>query len=520
MKSIVVLLGILWASAQAVVGQQFQFSFYTEKDGLSNKTVSSLLTDQQGFLWVATPFGLNRFDGNEFEQFFNDPADSGSIADNNIQKLFLDAKKRLWIGTNAGLSLYHPETNRFSNYLPDSAILPQHGISFGALCEDSSGDIWVGTKNELLIFHPANHRFSSSGWGDYAASVAPANSNHVRVIVLSLMKKSPDELWVLTTYGLFSVNTGTKDFRYYPYPAIGDFNGCHLNDTDSHGNVWINTFINSLLSYNIASAKWTYYPIPPGFSRGDRSTGIVEFCRDSLLYLSGNALLAFDLGRKNSSPLIPCGQEAMGFFRNIALNTIIRSSGMIWLGTDKGLVKIRPSQNLFHFVPLTEKGNTSRVFRIPDNGGILFSSLDKVYLSYLAGKGKAPAPVRVPGGGFLHSSYQYLAAGKNGQWYLNDDEHFYRYDPTGNTAFLVPFPPKMNPGNPVDVRNMVVDRKGDVWIRTLGQGILRYDPARNKIFAERGIPIKKNKEVNALSYDSLTNTIWAAEEFNGVYAYD
>jgi ligand-binding sensor domain-containing protein/two-component sensor histidine kinase len=521
MRPILFLLGILWASPLFVLGQQFQYTFYTEKDGLSNKTVSSLLTDHQGFLWVATPFGLNRFDGNEFEQFYNDPADSNSIGDNNIQTLYQDREKRLWIGTNAGLSLYHPQTNRFSNYSPDSSVAPQQGISFGALCEDRSGNIWVGAKNELLIFHPSGDRFSPSGWNSYAESVAPANSNHGRVIVLGLTQKSPDEMWVLSTYGLFSVNTTTRAFRYYPYPPIGDFNGCQLFDTDSHGNVWIGTFVNSLLSLNPLSGKWTYFPAPPGFSLSDRSSGIVQYSRDSFLYPSLGALEEFGVLGKTHAALIPCERAAAEFFRDATLTALIRLSPMVWLGTDKGLAKIRPQENQFRFIPLTEKGTTGRVFPIPHSDEILFSSLKNgVYTTYRTRKGGSPSPVRLPNGDTLHCSYQYFAAGSKKEYYLNDDEHFYQYDPVANIATPLPFPPLPSPGTPVDVRNMVIDKEGKVWVRTLGQGILLYDPGQGTISVKREIPIRPNKEVNALWYDSLTHTIWAAEEFNGVYSYD
>ncbi|MBN9382308.1 MAG: histidine kinase [Chitinophagaceae bacterium] len=520
MKPIVLLLGILWASVQAVVGQQFQYSFYTEKDGLSNKAVSSLAIDQQGFLWVGTSFGLNRFDGNEFEQFYNDPADSGSIADNNIQTLFMDAESRLWIGTNAGISLYHPQAHRFSNYTPGSDGLAQRGISFGALCEDPAGNIWVGMRNELLIFHPADHRFISSGWGNYAAAVAPANGNRGRVIVLGLIKKDRDELWILSTYGLFSVNTGTREFHYYPCRDMEDFYGCRLNYADNLGNVWITALGNNLLSFNIRTGLWSCYHVGPGPSSSAYSPGIVRFSGDTLMYKSPNAFVLFDAARKKTFPPMPYGQAETGYFKDASFNTLIHSPDMIWLGTSNGLARTRTSKELLRFVPLTEKGNTARVFSIPYNNDLLFSSFQKGFTTYLVSKGRLPDPVRIATGGTLHSSYQFYAVDRKGRYYVNDDEHFYSYDPLSNLASLIPFPPKENPGVAYDVRNMVVDRDGMVWIRTLGQGILVYDPGRNIVSGQREIPLTKNKEVNALYYDSLTNTIWAAEEFNGVYVYD
>ena len=142
--------------------QHFQYKYYSEKGGLSNNAVSCTMMDHQGFLWAGTASGLNRFDGNAFEKFLNDPTDTNSISDNNIQTIYSDRYNRLWIGTNAGISLYHYTTHTFSNYFPDTAVLSQPGISFQALCDDDNGNVWVGAKNDLLIFDPAIKKFKSS----------------------------------------------------------------------------------------------------------------------------------------------------------------------------------------------------------------------------------------------------------------------------------------------------------------------------------------------------------------------
>ena len=133
-------------SFETVVSQNFQYKYYTEKDGLSTKSVDNFCFDSEGFLWIGTPFGLNRFDGNTFDKFYNIPIDSASIADNNIQKIFEDSKKRIWLGTNAGVSLFIPKTRSFKNFEPDSTLLTTRGITFSALCEDNEGNIWYSPE--------------------------------------------------------------------------------------------------------------------------------------------------------------------------------------------------------------------------------------------------------------------------------------------------------------------------------------------------------------------------------------
>src|SRR6056297_206682 len=59
-------------------------------DGLTVSQVSVILQDRQGFLWVGTWGGLHRYDGNSFQTFLRDPADSRSLANSWVRGLHED----------------------------------------------------------------------------------------------------------------------------------------------------------------------------------------------------------------------------------------------------------------------------------------------------------------------------------------------------------------------------------------------------------------------------------------------
>lgn len=516
---ITILLGAVFFS----FAQHFQMRAYADKDGLSHRDISDLLVDRDGFLWIATSFGVNRFDGNTFDKFLNDPRDSNSLADNNVQKIYVDKDNHIWIGTNAGISCFHRDQKNFSNYWPDSASLPDQGTNFGALCEDDRGNIWVGVRNDLLIFNPATKKFTRSGWSAYTSSHAGAYNNSLRVVVIGIIKKSEHELWVLSTYGLFSVSTDSKQFRYYPNKAVSDYYGSKLYFEDDSNNVWIGTFDQGILCYNSKAGTWSNFHTPPVLTNQDNAYGITHYSGDTLIYCSGSNVIFFDTKNKKAISRIFYEYLENNFFKNASSTAIAFYRNMIWLGTKNGLIQMKPSNNQFGFTPLTNGEIVERIFHSANHRALLFTKVvhhQPECFAFMKYDGAPAIPILTQNGERFHSTYQYYAESVNGECYLNDDDHFYRYDFKNNRVVDIPLPPKVDPGNDYDVRNMVIDKAGNVWVRCLSQGIVKYDISTNKSSFEKEIGLSGHREINALYYDSLTNMLWVAEEFNGIIGYN
>lgn len=75
-----------------------RFKVYSIEDGLSQKTVSAIAQDQDGFLWIATFGGLNRFDGSTFESY----STAQGLRQKLIQAVYVDRENRIWAGDAAG----------------------------------------------------------------------------------------------------------------------------------------------------------------------------------------------------------------------------------------------------------------------------------------------------------------------------------------------------------------------------------------------------------------------------------
>jgi ligand-binding sensor domain-containing protein/two-component sensor histidine kinase len=500
--------------------QNFQYKIYYEKDGLSNSSINDVIRDDKGFLWVATQNGLNRFDGNFFDNFNNNGSDSNSIASNEIQRLFIDRKKRLWIGTNVGVSLFHPVTQTFSNYSPDTLVLPVIGITFWGLCDDNAGNLWVGTLNDLLIFNPETKKFKNSGWAKYADQVAPPESNHGRVIIMSILTKSENELWVLSTYGLFSVNTQTFQFRYYHCSLLNDYFQTHLDYFDKRGNLWISTATIGIVSYNFFTDQWSDFPTPVEYHDIGASNSAIKYSGDTLMYCANHSLILFDTKQKKFIANFTYSPGKANSFPNAVYKNVMRQESLLWLGTDKGLVKVTIHKNLLNFHTLSSSYTVNRVYHSSFTGNIILGKDKPGGNLYIKNGNEDEKLIRTSQQEDIHGEYGYFAENGNGYAYLCGNEKFFYYNERTNVAYDIPLPQKRFGELPYDLRNTVIDKNGIVWTRAISQGILQYDPQTKQISFNDDIPIKKGEQLKTLYYDKFSNCLWVNIELEGVLIYD
>jgi ligand-binding sensor domain-containing protein len=119
-----------------------KFYSYSTNQGLSSSEVLDILEDQYGFIWVATKNGLNKFDGQEFFQYFKN-TNPNSLPDNLVTSLAEDITGTIWIGTQKGLCRYVRSKNCFE-IIASEPELPD--LEIRALYADKKGNLWIETR--------------------------------------------------------------------------------------------------------------------------------------------------------------------------------------------------------------------------------------------------------------------------------------------------------------------------------------------------------------------------------------
>ncbi len=142
--------------------RNIQFSRLSAADGLSQSSVNAIAQDQEGYLWIATQEGLNRFDGYQLTVFQHDDRQADSLPHNWVWDIHVDRSGGLWVGTDGGgLGLYDRRTGGFRHYRHDSNdVRSLSSDRVRTVYHDRRDVIWIGTDGGgLNRFDPATGTF-------------------------------------------------------------------------------------------------------------------------------------------------------------------------------------------------------------------------------------------------------------------------------------------------------------------------------------------------------------------------
>ena len=348
------------------IDQPLRFIRYTVEEGLSQNSVTALLQDRQGFLWVGTQNGLNRFDGYDFTIFRPNPQNANSLSHGAVNALFEDRDGIIWIGTwGGGLNRYDPHTGQFTRYqhAPDDAASLSNDI-VTAIHEDHQGRLWVATcGGGLNLLDRAAGRFSRF-------SHDPTNLDSLSSDNLStIFEDGAGSLWIGTgCYGnpgaglnRFDPETG-KAIHYQHDPddprSLSNDNVSAITQ-DLTGNLWIGTGGYTLTGSGLnrldpQTGQFTRYQHDPADPSSLSSNDIMGLMIDpsGILWVGtwGGGLDMADLlvdperfYHQRSSSANP---ESLS--SNLVWTFLQDRSGLFWVGTaNGGLNKLNPQVQRF-----------------------------------------------------------------------------------------------------------------------------------------------------------------------------
>ena len=104
------LIALLWPLFGHAAIPEMKFRRLDTRNGLSNSQANCVYRDSRGFIWIATAYGLNRYDGYRFKTFYSNKRDTTTMRDNYTDQIMEAYDGRLWLRQGMNYSVYDPVT--------------------------------------------------------------------------------------------------------------------------------------------------------------------------------------------------------------------------------------------------------------------------------------------------------------------------------------------------------------------------------------------------------------------------
>jgi ligand-binding sensor domain-containing protein/serine phosphatase RsbU (regulator of sigma subunit) len=444
-----------------------EFKQFSEKEGLCNNFVRSIIEEKDGSILICTNNGINRLIGNTFDKHFAGPGGdqisfSGSTYDKDgniwlaagagaykfdgstykrfyekngmgttsLFSICCDREGNMWFGTaGTGVSKLSKET--FFN-LNTSDSLPRDYVN--SVFIDSKNNRWISMQNAGVVkMNEHNHIVA------YFSTDLKHPENHLASNTINSMLETADgKMWFATGNGL-SVYDGKIFKNYFVEDGLKD-NKVYALDAGNYGRIWIGT----------KSGVCYFNPSAP---RNPKEPMFTDFLRL-------NTLLEKDY------KVIPC------------IHTC--KNGDTWFATEKGV--IRADQNSVAHYSKKNQFTDKRVSCIAEDekGDMWFGTDDGVFV--FDGKKFAKADENT---GLTSNKIYLLAFDKKGYLWVGTNKGLDRLEADKfrsageihvkhygkEEGFL---------GVECNVNAFSKDDKGRIWFGTI-KGVTVYDPSLDRV---------------------------------------
>jgi len=339
----------------AIAQQFYEIHTYTTKDGLSQVSVNDIVQDDEGFLWIATQSGLNRFDGTSFRTFENPDYDQRNCG-KYINVLFPDIDK-IWIGSRAkGLCYYDKKAHGFISI----EVLQDFDIE--DMVMDSFNRLYVTVENKgVAIVEKAD--------GDYRVYFMPWFGN-MGVTATAVFISKKGVLWVGTSEGrLFygKIKSNPEEIIFNEFPLSQKLEKIYILNSNGGDRLWAGTQ-NNLFRIDLLNEKVNRVTFD---NAADNSPVIYELkWKGDILWIgTGTGLYEYDMkGDSLIKRYVHSDDQVTSISNNVVYSILLDKNDQLWAGTGKYL-------NLFYKNEIFYKIQNKPELKGSLNSNVVFSIL-------------------------------------------------------------------------------------------------------------------------------------------------
>ena len=320
-----------------------RYVHYTTVQGLSNNSVTGLVQDGTGYIWISTAAGINRFDGHHFVQFHTS-SDSISLASDAVHGVTWLNKREAGFYTT-GLHILDTKTGRERNI-----FIPYHRKQFQYKFNmierargDEQGNVYVLSRSGFYHFDKDDKLVSRFDY--YSEKDVPVAHFFFGRELLVL---DENRLLIVSIGGLYIYDKAQKRIKKMtaedcpPLAQFLDYTTAvsYIFMQPKPGSIFVLKSLTDTLMYvNIAenrsvASKLPFFPVKKELHYYSRLFPV----NDSLMFITGHATGFFKMSFNASTGKVTL--DTSKYFPNYQCHSVLKArDNRLWVATNKGLFR-------------------------------------------------------------------------------------------------------------------------------------------------------------------------------------
>lgn len=499
-KPIIAIL-LLAAACDACLAQGLRI--FSSDGSLSSCLINNIYQDSRGYIWIATEYGLNRFDGMHFDTFKHLHGDSTSLCDNYVRTIHENNDGSMLIGSLTGLMKWDRATERFTrvNLMVGNKPVTTHVTEISEL---SSGDIWIGTAGYGLFRYD---RASSTAVFDEKVSKSVGT-----FFISCIYEDSSHAVWIGTeNSGVCRYYFAGDKARCYRAPLLGGNHVTSILEGDD-GEIFVGTLDGGVDRLDPAGDRFSHLDYAGG------ALSVKSLVRYNDRYYVGTEGEGIKAISGNRVENLQSGEPLRFSHDSKVHQMLVDRDGNLWVGMFQRGIALLPSRKfMFEYF-----GRKSRLSNPVGNGCVMALAADD-------------------------NHHLWVCCDNDGIYELDENRERLRKVQSSSTPLCMLRDSRgrrwvgtyagglmeLLPGgtlSPVNgfaslkIYSIVEDAGGCLYLGTLGRGLIRYNPDSGEIgylAFNRDAMHDSNLQadwINSLCHTSDGN-IWIAH-YNGVGCYN
>ena len=294
------------------------------EQGISQSTIEAIFQDSEGYIWLGTNDGLNRYNGYEFK-IYNYEEYQNSISHNGITDITEDKYGNIWVNTVSGVNKINKKTEKISNYTEINGKIKEDSTTEIIVTKDNN--ILVGTYEGLNIYNAKEDRFDV---------ILEEKDGILSSCIYSIDEDINGNIWIGTELGL---NKLSKDFKVLEtYTSESEIYNIFCDD--ENGFVWAGSDSSGLLKIDTKTKEVTQYinDIEDENSIPANQVGAIIRDRKGNLWVgTKNGLARYNEKNDNFDVYKNKVYDKNSLVYNDVRSIIEDREGVLWVGTYSGI---------------------------------------------------------------------------------------------------------------------------------------------------------------------------------------